>query len=465
MRSEYSPNDTASRWPLMLLIISGAVWLVVSGVLSLVTSIQVHSPAFFAHCPVLTYGRLVPMAETSFVYGWLANVGLAMTLWMLGRLSGEPLRGQAWALWGTLAWNTAVAGALVGTAFGDATGFSLLGLPRYVQLALFFSYGAIAVPGILAWSGRLREVSFASQWYAAAALFLFPWLLSIVHVMLFASPARGVLQPVIAGWYAQSAWTLWLAPMALAAAYYVVPKLTGRVIPSYEFASLGFWSLLFVGGLTGGRHLVGGPVPAWIPSVAVVACALLLFHVIVVLLNLRGTLGAAGVAPKFIAFGLAAYALGAVTDTVTSLHGVAAVTQFTFVDEAQRQLALYGAASSILLGALYFAVPRINGKSWMSPSLVRAHLVLTITGVILLVGSLAFAGAIQAQDLLDPKVSFEAIGRHTRPYLLVTTAAQGVLLLGNITLLVNFYTTACEILNISQPAVFTTPAAVETRAS
>jgi cytochrome c oxidase cbb3-type subunit 1 len=448
-----------------MLLLCGAVWLVVSGVLSVIASVQVHTPQFLSGWSVLTYGRVVSLAETSFVYGWLANAGLGLALWVLGRLAGEALRGQSWALMGTLFWNIGVAGALVGVATGDATGFALLGLPKYVQFAMLFSYAGVALPGILAWSGRLRRVSFASQWYATAALFLFPWLLSIAHVVLFAQPPRGVVQAIAAGWYAQSAWTLWLAPLFLSVAYYVTAKVTGKALPSYEFAPLGFWCLIFVGGLTGGRHLVGGPVPAWIASVAVVSCALLLFHVLVVVLNLRGVATAAGTAPRFVAFGIAAYALGAVADASTSFLSVAAKTQFTFFDEAQRQLALSGAATAVLLGGIYFAVPRITGKAWLSGRLVRAHLALVIAGVVLLVGSLVLASLVQIPELLNPKVAFTQITHDTRPWLLGVSAAQGLLLAGNIALLVNFYATACEILNISKPASFATPGAVETHAS
>jgi cytochrome c oxidase cbb3-type subunit I len=461
MKAEVTPTDSSSRSPLLLLLFSGLLWLVAASALALVASLQVHKPSFLADCPFLTYGHTAPMAETAFVYGWLANAGLAITLWTLGRLAGEPLRAQNWAIGGALFWNLGVTGALVGIAVGDSTGFALLGLPKYVQLVMFASYAAIAVSGLLAWAGRLREVSYASQWYAAAALFLFPWILSIAHVMLFAVPVRGVLQPIVAGWYAQSAWTLWLAPLAISAAYYVVPKVTGKILPSYEFASLGFWCLVFVGGLTGGRHLVGGPVPAWIPSIAVVSCALLLFHVLVVLLNLRGAFFGKGIALKFIAFGLAAYALGAVVDAITSFHAVAAHTQFTFFDVAQEQVALYAAASTILLGAIYYALPRITGKAWFSGGLVRAHLVLTVVGIVLLVGSLCLASVIQSQDLLDPKITFAEIALNTRPWLGVVSVAQGILLLASITVTLNFVLTACRIMNISQPAVFDPPAATE----
>jgi cytochrome c oxidase cbb3-type subunit 1 len=464
MKSEVTPTDSSSRVPLLLLLASGLVWLVVSGALALLAAVQLHAPGFMSGCPLLTYGRSTVLAETAFVYGWIANAGLALTLWILGRLAGEPLRAQNWLVGGTVFWNLAVTGALVGVAVGDATGFEFLGLPKYVQLMMLFSYAAIAVSGLLAWSGRLRQVSFAAHWYAAAALFLFPWILSIAHVMLFAAPVRGVVQAIVAGWFAQSAWTLWMAPLALTVAYYVVPKVTGRLIPSYEFASLGFWCLIFVGGLTGGRHLLGGPVPAWIPSVAVVSCALLLFHTAVVLLNLRGAFSGSGIALKFIAFGLAAYFVGAIADALTSFHGIAAHTQFTYFDEAQKQLALYGAASTLLFGGIYYALPRITGKAWLSGGLVRAHLGLSVVGILLLLVSLSVAAVTQSQGLLEASVSFVDIARNTRPWLMAATGAQAILLLGNLLFLVNFYGTSCMILKLSKPASFNPPTELETHA-
>lgn len=466
VKSEYTPTEAASSWPLLFLLFSGLTWLILAGILAVVAAVQLHSPTVLAGCSFLTYGHTVVLAETAFVYGWLANAGLGLALWILGRLAGEPLRAQNWVLGGTAFWNLGVTGALVGVACGDATGYEFLGLPAYVQLILFASYAAIAVSGLLGWSGRLRQVSYASHWYGAAALFLFPWLLSIAHVMLFASPVRGVLQPIIADWYGQSAWTLWLAPLFLTVAYYVVPKVTGKALPSYEFAALGFWTLIFVGGLTGGRHLIGGPVPAWIPSLAVVTCGLLLFHTCIVLLNLRGAFSGKGVALKFIAFGLLAYLVGAVADAATSLHGIALHTQFTYFEQAQKQLALYGAASTVLFGGIYFALPRITGKAWFSGALVRAHLGLSVIGILLLVACLVLASVTQSQDLLDPKVAFASITDHMRPWQTGVALAQLVLLLGNVIFLANFYLTACRILKVSAPAWFTAPApAMETPAS
>ena len=100
--AEVTAADTAGRWPVLLLLASGLGWLVISGIFALIASIQLHSPSFLSACEWLTHGRVSALAETSFVYGWSANAGLGIALWVLGRLGGSTLRAQNWAMIGTL---------------------------------------------------------------------------------------------------------------------------------------------------------------------------------------------------------------------------------------------------------------------------------------------------------------------------------------------------------------------------
>jgi cytochrome c oxidase cbb3-type subunit 1 len=323
------------------------------------------------------------------------------------------------------------------------------------------AYGAIAVAGVLAWSGRRNETSYASQWYVFAALFLFPWLFSVAQVALFVLPMRGVMQAVTAGWFAQGVFTLWLAPLALAAAYYVVPKVTGRVAPAYQFASLAFWVLIVVGSWTGGRHLIGGPVPAWISSLAIVSCSLLVFHYLVVFLNLKGAIGHGGAVLNLTAFGLIAYLFGGLADALTSIRSFAAITQFTYFTQAQQQLALYGGVSMLFFGALYFALPRLSGKAWASSALIGGHATTSILGVLLLVVSLGAAGWIQGHALLSPTVTFTDIALATRPWLLVATAANAILLVGNLMLVVNFLQTLVAKPTAATSTLFRAPSAMK----
>ena len=374
------------------------------------------------------------------MYGWLANAGLALALWVLGRLAGEPLRAQNWALGGAAFWNLGVTGALVGIAVGDATGLRAprapgvrpaaplllvrgdrrLGPPRLVRapargllrLALVRGGGPLPLP--VDPLDRPRDAFLGARPRGRPGR---------------SSPAGT----------RSAAWTLWLAPLALSVAYYVVPKVTGKVLPSYEFASLGFWCLIFVGGLTGGRHLVGGPVPAWIASVAVVSCALLLFHTFVVLLNLRGCFAGGGVALRFISFGIAAYVVGAIVDALTSFHAVALHTQFTFFDEAQKQLALYGGGLDDPLRRDLLRAPADNreGLALGGPR-PRAPRPLGRRASSSSSAPWPWPRRSRARTSLDPAVAFADIARHTRPWLIAAAAAQAVLLLGNIALTVNF---------------------------
>lgn len=436
-QAEVSVVDSQARGPLLLLLGSGLVWLVISGILSLLASIQLHSPSFLADCAWFTAGRAQALRETSFLFGWGGNAGLALGLWILGRLGGSPLRALNWVVVGCLFWNLGITLGCVGIATGDMTSFQALQLPRYVQPLLAFAYAAIAVSGVLAWSGRRSDGAYASQWYVVAALFLLPWLLLVSQSVLLWIPLRGVVQTIAGAWHAQAVWSLWLAPLALGAAYYVVPKVTGRALPAYESAPLAFWTLVFLGAWTGGRHLIGGPVPAWIGTLALVAYGLILFHYLVVGLNLRGVLGTAGMPASFVAFGLVSYLLAGLLEFLTCFRGVALHTQYTLLQSALEQLGWQGAVSMLLLGGIYFMVPCVTGRPWASPALASGHRAMTMLGVGLLVAGLTAAGLKHSSGLLNPAVGLGALLSEMRGALLVVTAAQFILLAAHLLLLVN----------------------------
>lgn len=462
---EISEIDANARFPLSLLLASALLWLVVSGVLALLSYAQTLNPAFLADCSVFTYGRTRGMQETAMIYGWVANAGFVIALWILGRLGGAPLRSLNWAVVGTIFWNVGVTVGLIGIAMGNGTSVAMLHLPAYVQPLLLVSFAAIAVPGVLAWTGRQRRTTFAAQWYAVAALFLFPWLFSAVQVMVVWFPVRGTLQAVAAGWFVQGAWTLWIAPLALAAAYYLVPKITGRVIPSYDFASLSFWTLLVVGGWTGGRHLIGGPVPAWMATIAIVSCGLLVFHYVVTAINLRGAFGHHSISLKFVAVGVVAYVIGGFADAVTAMRSVAAATQFTWFSHAQAELAVVGAFSMIAFGAFYFLVPRILNQPWPSAAMIRGHFGAALLGTVGLIAGLTVAGLVQGRDLADATVTFADIAGHVRPWLLLALAGQALLLLGNVVLAFHFLRIVIARPAVTADALFVQPPVMQASVS
>lgn len=460
--AESGEIDVSARCTLSFLIATGLVWLVVSGALALLNLAQSFTPALLAHCPVFTYGRVHAMQETAFIYGWAASSGMAVALWLLARLGGTPLRSLQWTRVGAIFWHLGVLLSLVGIAFGEGHSIAWLRMPFYLQPLLLVAFAAMAVPGVLAWSDRREPVTFAAQWYAFAALFLFPWLFSAAQATLVWLPVRGALQAVAAGWFVQGAWTLWLAPLALAAAYYLIPKITGRAIPNYDFASLGFWTLVSIGGWTAARRLVGGPVPAWLITVGITACALLLIHYVIVAVNLRGAFRQSSLALAYVAFGLGAYLLGGLVDAAASMRNVAELLQFTWFDQAQTQLALNGAFTMIIFGAIYFLAPRLAGQPWPSLPLLRAHYSAAVLGTVILVAALAAAGWTQGRDLAHATTTFADIAAHTRPWLQTAAAAQALLVIGNALFALHFVRLA-----VAKPAAspIRQPPAMEASAS
>jgi cytochrome c oxidase cbb3-type subunit I len=459
--TEVSDIDRSAHCSLSLLIASSLAWLVIGGVLSLISMIQVHTPSFLADCALLSYGRTQALQETALIYGWAVNGGLAVGLWLLARLGGAPLRGGNYISLGGVFWNLGLTAALVGIALGEMTSFSLLQLPRYIQPLMLVAFSAMAAPGVLAWTGRRKEATYATQWYVLGALFLFPWFFSVAQVILLFAPVRGVLQTVVASWYGQNVYSLLLSPLAVAVLYYLLPKVKGVVIPSYEFAIYGFWSLLLFGAWMAGRTLVGGPVPAWIPTMAITASLLVLFHHIILFVNLRGVFSPAGsLSLKFAAFSLAAYLANGLVDAIFSYRVLAAITQFTYFQLAQHHLILAAFTMSIF-AAIYYLMPRIAGAAWPSSSLARAHYMASLIGFSVLIATLAIAGWRQGIALNDPKVSFPEIAAATRPWLLVATAAQGLLVVGNLALSIHFVRLLLTKSNAESLAKFNQPSALE----
>ena len=171
--------------------------------------------------------------------------------------------------------------------------------------------------------------------------------------------------------------------------------------------------------------------------------------------NLAGVFGVRTAAGRFTAFGLLAYVLAIAAAAFTSFQAVGVVTHFTHVEPAVTALALVCGASALLLGALYHAVPGLVGRNWAHPSFAGLHLVTTVTGGLLLVLTLVAAGCAEGHSLLDPAASFAAIALKARPWLLGATAAQLILLLGQLLLVVNFFETllcaACASLGLQSP--------------
>ncbi len=450
-RAEQLEIDASAKWPVLVFFGSALLWLLLGGVLQLAANIQLHNPAFLANCEWTTHGRLAPAAQNALVYGWGFNAAFAFGLWLMARLSATTLRHGGWLFVAAKFWNLGVTLGIGGILAGYSTSFELLEMPRFVVFLLLVAYAIIGVWVITTFVLRNTENVYASQWYLFGAAFWFPWLYSIAQIMLFRSPVRGVLQPIVNAWYVQGLYGLWFVPVALAAIYYFLPKILGKPISNYYLAPLAFWWLVASTALAAGSRLIGAPVPVWLPTLGIVANMMLVLPLFILGLNFFGTIsGKVGAVTssltlRFIALSILGFFAASILGLLFSSRSFAEVVQFTLVERLRDSLTFYACFTTAMFGAAYFYLPRVTGRVWRSSALTGVHFGATTLGIVALFIGLAGAGCKQGHLLADASVSFASITNGLASWHALNSVALGLLLLGNAAFLLNFAWISCPV--------------------
>ncbi len=169
---------------------------------------------------------------------------------------------------------------LIGILSGNSTGFAWLEFPRAGSVILFFAYLLLAMWAMMNFAARRERALFPSHWFLVAALFWFPWIYSTANLFLVAWPARGVVQFAINSWFANNLLFVWLALVGIGAAFYFLPKFSGRPLQSYYLALFAFWTLVLFGTWCGIPP--GAPLPAWMPALSSVAATLTVVPVLAI---------------------------------------------------------------------------------------------------------------------------------------------------------------------------------------
>ncbi len=448
--SKSSEIDRSMKLPGLLFLLSAVAWLLTGTVFALLTSIKSTFPGFLANCECLTYGHISAAGSNSILYGWGGNALFGVGLWILARLGRRPIPMPVMLLIGGVFWNIAVTLGVGGIIIGDMTSVMWLEMPSYATTILAISSILIGVWGTLVYRYRQPGPVYISQLYILAALFWFPWIYITAQIFLFYLPARGVVQVVTNWWYAHNLLGLWLAPAGLGAAYYLIPKILGRPVHSYYLATVGFWSLALFVGWGGMSNLVGGPVPAWLVTVGIVASVATLLPVLIIAINHHLTVMdsfdrvAADPSLRFVVFGTISFTLASLIGCVLSLRSVSEISQFTTVMEGNSQHFVYAFFTMIMFGAFYFMMPRILNCSWPSGKLIQCHFWCSAIGITLMLIALYGSGWIQGTQMTaigaygDPvHGDFLQIVQNTIPWLHARTASILLISIGQLAFAAN----------------------------
>ena len=430
--------DVSLRHPVMFFFTSGAAWLAVAILLGIISSAKVHSPGFLDGWSFLTYGRVQSAHISALVYGWGCQAAFGSLVWLMARLSRQECRAAGIILVAGHVWNFAVTLGVIAILAGAGTGMPWMEFPVFAWVPMLASYFMIAIWSMVQFKVRPAGHVFISQWYILAALIWFPWVFATAHIMIHGFSGDPVMDAAINAWYRSALIFLFFLPTGIAAAYYLIPKVTGRPVYSYSLSMLGFWSLAFLGPWAGMQKLTGAPIPNFLPYLGAAATILIAVPAIAVGVNLLKT--AAG-APdtvvnsptlRFTVAGVICLLVLALACVFLNNPAILPGTQFSMAGYGFDLLALYAFFSFIAFGMIYFVVPRITRREWLSSRLIKMHFFLSVYGVALVVLVALFGGAMQGIGLESFKQPFEDAMTRAYPYAVATTLAWCFLLFSNV---------------------------------
>jgi cytochrome c oxidase cbb3-type subunit I len=436
----------AVRVPVLTFFVSAVFWLLVSSCFGLLASTECHRPGsltILSNLPWLTFGRVFPAFQNALVYGWLSTGAMGVAIWLLSRLCNTAYRTSYLPVLSGVTWNIGVGVGILSILGGGANGRALLDFPfpaAFLLLLAFLFFGIWAV--VVIWNRESGSVS-VSEWYIFAALLCFAWSFTTANILLnlplsLIGPAPGVSQGAIHAWYEKSLFGLWLAPLALAVAYYIIPKSLEKPIYSYKLALLGFWAWIGCAAFSGMAVFIGGPFPVWMVTMGIVANVLALVPVLAVAANFHMTTrsaaepGGSSLVFRFVALGAMMFTFYGFEAATNSLRTIGQFTQFTLVSLGQNHLFLYGFCSLILFGAIYYLLPRLLDRRIIFEGVAEFHFWLGLVGFALLWFDLTIGGLIQGFGLQDAKVSMDAIGDLLKPFLMIQSVAALIIFAANV---------------------------------
>ena len=430
--------DRSCRQTVLGYYASAVFWLLFGTAAALISSIKLHHPEFLENWEWLTFGRIRSVHLNTVVYGWSSMVGIGSLLWLQARLCKVRLPNRIVLPSTVMIWNIAVIWGVYELLAGHSTGVEWLEFPT--RVLTFFGYVLLVLfwTSLTMFSRRRVRHTYVSQWYLFGSVVWFP----ILYVAAVLLPATGLVSGAAWAttnwWYAHNVLGLYITPMGLAAAYYLIPKVTGQPIHSYHLSLLGFWANALFYSWIGTHHLVGGPLPAWIITAGIVGSIMMFIPVITVAINHHMTMVGrfhmlrTSPALRFTVFGAMCYTAVSFQGSIEALRSVSQVAHFTHYTVAHAHLGMYAFYTMIMFGAMYYVIPRLTRNEWSSPRLIKLHFWTCAIGIGLYFVALSWAGWYQGLMMNDPGVPFLQVVGYTKPYLVTRSVAGMMMTTGHV---------------------------------
>jgi len=338
------------------------------------------------------FGRVRPVHVGTVTLSWLLSVDVGLMLYFVPRLCGTPLWSPKLALIaGALWWFALIIGV---NSYPWETNFGW----EYAELPTWISWIPIKMVLTLAWialvfnffmtiATRKFPKMYVSLWYVMGTLIWTSFTLLVGSYVINWVP-EGISRVNVSWFYIHNLVGLIYTPMGLATAYYFLPKLANTPIYSHRLSMIGFWSIAFVYAWIGTHHMIHGPMPQWLQTVAIVFSIWLFIPVWTVVFNLYATLQQdwgkyLSSAPiRFLMMGNLFYLITCIQGPLMALRNVNEITSKTDWIIGHSHISLFGTFTFFAISGVYFVIPSITKKPLWSKGLADWHFALNLWGAL-----------------------------------------------------------------------------------
>ena len=358
--------------------------------------------------PWLTYGRLRPLHTNAVIFAFGGCALFATSYYAVQRTCHVRLFSDTLAAFTFWGWQLIILLAAVTLPLGISSGkeYAELEWPIDILITLVWVAYAVVFFGTLI----TRKIShiYVANWFFGAFILT----VAVLHLVNSAaipvsltksySAYAGVQDAMIQWWYGHNAVGFFLTAGFLGIMYYFIPKQAGRPVYSYRLSVVHFWALIFTYMWAGPHHLHYTALPDWAQSIGMLFSLILLAPswggMINGIMTLSGAWHKLRDDPilKFLVTSLSFYGMSTFEGPMMSIKTVNALSHYTDWTIGHVHSGALGWVAMVSIGAIYYLIPRLFGKSEMySVKLINVHFWVSTIGVVLYIAAMWIAGVMQ----------------------------------------------------------------------
>lgn len=443
-------EDKAAKW----FVYTSVIFFLITILVGLTMAIKFVFPEFLGGLGILSFGRIRPIHTNGVLFGWLLAANMGLAYFVVPRLCGSKLFSEKMGMATLLIWIVVILGAVVTLAMGVTQAKEYLELVWWLDVLVAVAWVLFAVNIFATIAKRKRPQMYVTLWYTMGTIFWTTILWVVANLPVYS----GVNDANVNWWFGHNAVGLIFTPMGVALAYYFIPKSTGNPLYSHKLSIIGFWTIAFLYIWNGAHHILFGPIPTWLQTVAILFSISLLIPVWTVITNFFGTLRGkwtqGDYIVKFLMAGTVFYLLTCFQGPMHSLRSVNQIVSKTDWIPGHAHMAVFGAFSFFAIAGIYYALPRMLGREAMfSHKLGEWHFWLSFVGFLGFAISLWVGGFLQGLQWMDVHMPFLDTVKAMSPYYVVRLFSSVAMVLGQFIFVANVFKTA------RLPAVDPKPAA------